>query len=199
MDALQYFHRSRLRHIIGVGSPVKSAFFGEFMARGRVKHPWEEEVEIWDLLSIKGEALYRLPAHTNFTEYRLNKSKKRFENLSYSEWTDLPENLQKVHPKSLEYTEERRKEAVSDRHQSTNDPVATYIEHLKSRVMFGDFYRPMRSSSLTYGTWQEVVIDAIGRQEPELAPLQEAFKKEFANRQQRFEEICNLLNNYVQV
>jgi len=169
------------------------------MARGRVKHPWEEEVKIWDLLSIKGEPLYLLPARTEFTEYRLNKSKKRFKNLSYSEWTDLPENLQKVHPNSLEYAEERRKETTSDRRPSTNAAVAVYIEHLKFRVIFGDSYRPMQSSKVSYGTPQKVIIDAIRRQEPELASLQEAFEKETANRQEHFEEICSLLNPYVQV
>jgi len=169
------------------------------MARGRVNHPWEDELKIWELLFIKGEPLYLLPTKTEFTEYRLNKSKKRFKNLSYSEWTLLPENLQKVHPQSLKYAHERREEAASDRQPSTNDAVAVYIEHLKSRVIFGDSYRPMQSSEGSYGTRQKVVIDTISRQERELASLQEAFEKETANRQKHFEEICNLLNRYVQV
>jgi len=56
--------------------------------------------------------------------------------------------------------------------------IAGYIEHLKTRVIFGDSYRPMRSSKVSFGTRQKVVIDAIRRQEPELALLQEAFEKE---------------------
>ena len=169
------------------------------MARGSVKHPWEDELKIWELLFIKGEPLYLLPTKTEFTEYRLNKSKKRFKTLSYSEWTLLPENLQHVHPRCTEYAEELGKEAASNRQPSTNDAVAVYIEHLKFRVIFGDSYRRMRSSEASYGTRQKVVIDAIRRQDPELASLQEAFEKETSNRQKNFEGICSLLNRYVQV
>ena len=156
------------------------------MARGRIKHPWEDELKIWELLFIKGEPLYLLPTKTGFTEYRLNKSNKRFKNLSYSEWTLLPENLRHIHPVYSESAKGEGKVEASDRQASTNDAVAVYIEHLKSRVIFGDSYRPMRSSKVSYGTRQEVVIDAIRRQEPELALLQEAFEKETVNRRKNF-------------
>ena len=169
------------------------------MARGSVKHPWEDELKIWELLFIKGEPLYLLPTKTEFTEYRLNKSKKRFKDLSYSEWTLLPENLRHVHPNGSKYAEVRGKEAASDRQPSTNDAVSAYIEHLKFRVIFGDSYRPMRSSKGSYGTQEKVIINAIRRHEPKLASLQEAFERETANRQKNFEEICNLLERYVRV
>lgn len=169
------------------------------MARGSVKHPWEDELKIWELLFIKGEPLYLLPTKTEFTEYRLNKRKKRFKDLSYSEWTLLPGNLRLIHPNYSEYAEGRGKVEASDRRSSTSDAVAAYIEHLRARQNFGDSYRPMRSSKESYGTRQEVLIEAIRRQEPELALLQEAFEQETANRQQHFEKICSLLNRYVHV
>ena len=169
------------------------------MARGKVQPPWEEEVTVWEFLNVKKEPLYMLPPKLLLSEYRLRQSKKRFLNLSYAEWTLLPENLRHIHPTCSRYAEERRKEAASDRQPSTNAAIAAYFGHLASRVIFGDSYRPMGFSKVSYGTRQKVVIDAIRRQEPELAALQEAFEQETANRQHRFEEICSLLNQYVQV
>ena len=102
------------------------------MGRGKVKHPWAEEVQLWELMFIKKEPAKFIQSGYQFsadgkletiirtdeitqnrlvswiTDYRLRESKKRFLGLSYAEWALLPVLLQTEHPKRPEYTEERK-------------------------------------------------------------------------------------------
>jgi len=107
------------------------------MALGTVKHPWDEELQLWALIFIKKETLATIPPRygfsknqklvdhrdpawvgsTGITDYRVRKSKKRFLGLDYGEWSNLPQDLKSVHPKCEEYQKERhrqRLEAAAD-------------------------------------------------------------------------------------
>lgn len=108
------------------------------MARGVVAHPWEEEVKLWLLIFIKKEAISRIQANYQFadngelvsiwgrddngatiTEYRANKTKKRFNSLPFEEWTLLPEALKTVHPEYSRYQEEERRIRSADKRPTT--------------------------------------------------------------------------------
>ena len=93
------------------------------MPRGPVIHPWDEEVQLWKLMFIEKERLYRIPVQYKFpdsgllasyrdydtrswealggariTEDRVKKSKKRWLGLNFAEWSNLPGDLKTVHP-----------------------------------------------------------------------------------------------------
>jgi len=113
------------------------------MAKGKVIPPWEEEVQLWELLFIKREPISRVPSQYKFssagrlesvvnfdrdswedlsgrriTEDRARKSKKRFLELSYPEWTELTRPLRAVHPECSEYMELNRREFSMEGHHS---------------------------------------------------------------------------------
>jgi len=98
------------------------------MARSVVKHPWDQELQLWELIFIKRDKQATIPAlygfsnagklvnssedewvsSTGITDYRVRKSTKRFSDLNYAEWSNLPQDLKTVHPKSQEFQEKER-------------------------------------------------------------------------------------------
>lgn len=102
------------------------------MGRGKVRHSWAEEVQLWELMFIKKEPAKFIQSGYQFsadgkletviwtdemtqntsvswiTDYRLRESKNRFLALSYAEWGLLPVLLQTEHPNRIEYSEDRK-------------------------------------------------------------------------------------------
>ena len=124
------------------------------MALGPVNHPWDEELQLWALIFIKKETLATIPPRygfsknqklvdhrdpawvgsTGITEYRVRKSKKRFLGLDYGEWSNLPQDLQSVHPKFGEYQKERyrqRLEAVADAQEDIGQTAEAHQQHIE--------------------------------------------------------------------
>ena len=124
------------------------------MARGTVKQPWDEELQLWALIFIKKETLATIPPRygfsqnqklvdhrdpawvgsTGITEYRVRKSKKRFLGLDYGEWSNLPQDLKSVHPKCEEYQKERhrqRLEVVADAQEDIGQAAEAHQQHIE--------------------------------------------------------------------
>ena len=124
------------------------------MALGTVKHPWDEELQLWALIFIKKETLATIPPRygfsknqklvdhrdpawvgsTGITEYRVRKSKKRFLGLDYGEWSNLPQDLKSVHPKCEAYQKERyrqRLEAVADAQEDIGQTAEAHQQHIE--------------------------------------------------------------------
>ncbi len=124
------------------------------MALGTVKHPWDEELQLWTLIFIKKETLATIPPRygfsqsqklvdhrdpawvgsTGITDYRVRKSKKRFLGLDYGEWSNLPQDLKSVHPKYEEYQKERhrqRLEAAADAQEDIGQTAQAQQLHIE--------------------------------------------------------------------
>ena len=109
------------------------------MARSAVKHPWDEELQLWTLIFIKKEKQATIPARwgfsdagklvdssadewansTEITDHRVRKSKKRFQGIKYPEWHILPQDLRMVHLKYQEYQEQERRLRLQERLPTT--------------------------------------------------------------------------------
>jgi hypothetical protein len=142
------------------------------MALGTVKHPWDEELQLWALIFIKKETLARIPPRygfsqsqklvdhrdpawvgsTGITEYRVRKSKKRFLGLDYGEWSNLPQDLKSVHPKFEEYQKERHRQRLEAAEDAQEDIGQTaQAQHLH----IGDLLSLARE-------WKEHLVFDVG-------------------------------------
>lgn len=185
------------------------------MARGEVVHPWEEEVQLWELVFIKRDVPeYRIPSQRRFsdegvlekvvnrdrdvwedtsgkriTDYRVVKSKKRWFTLSYPEWRILPRALQQVHPRHLEYAREQAREA-----HSTED-IDDAIHQFTSQIRFRAFSLPLVPdipSGFGYNPYRRhaEIIEGIISADTELASLLANFQQ--VAFEERRDEACRL-------
>ena len=107
------------------------------MARRASRTPWNEEIQLWRLRFIKRATIADITANWKFldgdlvkdndenrskgdaiTEYRVDKSRLTFDDLTYSHWLNLPEDLQDIHPSREEY-EEKRLARPQERHPTS--------------------------------------------------------------------------------